>query len=226
MPYDFITVWSKGFFGIFSDYKFGFVMLIGILICAVLSYLLGSFNFAIILSKKKYHADIRDYGSNNAGATNVLRTYGKKAALVTFLGDGVKALIAVLLIGRLTFGLFGAYIAELFCVIGHAYPLYFKFKGGKGVTVTAFSILATNPLVFGILLIVFVICLLTTKYVSLSSITAVLLYPVVLSAVYGKDLCLLIAILLSLFVIYLHRENIIRLSKGTENKISLGKKKK
>ncbi|MBE6631669.1 MAG: glycerol-3-phosphate 1-O-acyltransferase PlsY [Ruminococcaceae bacterium] len=226
MPYTFSEIWKYGFFGLLSNNTVGATMLVGAILCALLSYLIGSFNFAILLSKYKYKQDIRDFGSSNAGATNVMRTYGKKAALVTFAGDGAKTLIAILLIGRMSLGLFGAYISGLFCIIGHAYPVYFKFKGGKGVTVTAFTILSTSPISFLVLIIIFALMLACFKMVSLASITGALIYPLVLSAVYGKDLCVVIAVIMAALVIYLHRDNIVRISQGTERKISFKTNKK
>ncbi len=116
----------------------GFAMLIaGIVLCALIGYLLGSFNFALILSRKMYKDDIRKHGSKNAGTTNMMRTYGSKAAGLTILGDMLKAVVAVIL-GALLMGLyFGGYAAALGCVVGHVFPVFFGFKGGKGVATAA-----------------------------------------------------------------------------------------
>jgi glycerol-3-phosphate acyltransferase PlsY len=101
-------------------------------LCMTVSYLLGSLNFAIIISGKTYRQDIRNHGSKNAGMTNMMRTYGKKAAALTLLGDMLKAVVSCL-IGYALIGQLGAYIAGLFCMIGHIFPVFYRFKGGKGV---------------------------------------------------------------------------------------------
>ncbi len=203
-----------------------------------IAYLLGSFNFATFISGRKYKDDVRNHGSGNAGMTNMLRTYGKKAALFTLLGDFGKAMIAVL-IGILLVGDRGGYFAGMFCIIGHAFPLYYRFKGGKGVACTAAVILMLEPLVFLFLFAIFVLVFLLTKYVSLSAIMALLFYPVLLSRFYavghrdiiGSEQALpvyvaIIAVLISCFVIFLHRGNIKRLYNREERKTELFKKKK
>ena len=121
---------------------------VAIILCA---YLLGSVNFAIIISGKKYKDDIRSHGSKNAGMTNMMRTYGKGAAALTLGGDALKAVISCI-IGYLVMGQFGAYAAGLFCMLGHVFPLYYGFKGGKGVVTAAATVLMTDPIVFLILI--------------------------------------------------------------------------
>lgn len=198
-------------------------------ITALIAYLLGSISFAIIVSKVYAHDDVRKYGSKNAGMTNILRTYGKLPAFFTLLGDFLKGVLAVV-IGRwifLTMGItaFDAgYVAGFFALLGHLYPVYFGFKGGKGVLTSLGIILVVNPLVFFILLIIFLPILFITKIVSLISITGALLYPVITLVV---DLCLrkpalfdvLFAALFSVIVIYKHKDNIRRLLNGTEKRI-------
>lgn len=204
----------------------------------LLAYLLGSFNFAAFISKRKFKDDVRNHGSGNAGMTNMLRTYGKKAALFTLLGDVGKAVIAVF-IGLLLVGDQGGYFAGLLCIFGHAFPIFYRFKGGKGVACTAAVVLVLEPVVFLFLFIVFAGVFLLTKYVSLASIMAMLFYPVILSRFYsvghadmlGADSALplhvsLTAILIAVFVIFLHRANIKRLYNRQENKTVLFKKKK
>lgn len=195
--------------------------------CAILSYLLGSINCGVILSKEKYGRDIREQGSGNAGATNMLRTYGKKAAFFTFLGDVLKSTVASL-IGRLFFGYVGAFIAGVFCILGHAYPIFFKFKGGKGVVAISTMCLLTNPGVFLIMLAIFLAILFGFKMVSLASIMIMVIYPFVLYNVgyMGPGIHVAIGALGALFVIYLHRENIVRIYTHKESTISFGKKKK
>ena len=126
--------------------------ILAIILCAAIAYFLGSLNFAIIISKYKFHDDIRNYGSGNGGLTNMMRTYGKKAAAFTLLGDVMKAVVSVLL-GMLIAGESGAYLAGFFCVFGHSFPIYYGFKGGKGVLTTAAMVLCLDPLVFLILFI-------------------------------------------------------------------------
>lgn len=203
-----------------------------------LSYLLGSLNFAVIISKIGYGEDIREHGSGNGGMTNMLRTYGKGAAGLTLLGDAMKTAISVT-VGCALLGMFyGGYLAGFFCMMGHMFPIYYRFKGGKGVVTVATMALLLNPLVFAVLLLVFIIIVAFTKYVSLGSVMSVMLYPVFLNrldailmpyylannVVPGTDT--IFAVLIALCVVFMHRANIKRLLSGTESKISFGKKGK
>ena len=152
-------------------------LIAGGLLCALVGYFFGSFNFALILSKKMYNEDIRNYGSKNAGTTNMMRTYGKKAAFLTILADILKAVAAVA-IGCFAMGInFGGYLTGLFCVIGHVFPAYYGFKGGKGVATAAAVILMLNPFVFLCVIGVFVITVLLSRYVSLGSVLAAAVFP-------------------------------------------------
>ncbi len=202
------------------------VWIVGALLCAVTAYLLGSLNFAIIISGRQYKQDIRNYGSKNAGMTNMMRTYGKKAAALTLLGDALKAVFAGL-IGYALLGQLGAYIAGCACVIGHMFPVFYKFRGGKGVVTTAASVLMCNPFVFLILLICFIAIVAGTRYISLGSVMCMLVYPFLLSAIdtwlLGGCPYVLFALLTSVLVIFKHRENIKRLREGKENKFSFKK---
>lgn len=199
---------------------------------AIAAYFLGGLNFAIIISKYKFKEDIRTYGSGNAGMTNMLRTYGKAAAAFTLLGDMAKAMLPVV-IGTLLAGEAGAYIAGLFCVIGHAFPCYYGFKGGKGIVVTATTLLCLEPVVFLILFAIFALLVASTKYLSLGSIIGMMLYPVLLNRMYELlngmpegAVPAIVSVLNTLLVVWLHRENLKRLWNGTENKFSLKKKDK
>ena len=202
------------------------VWVLGVIACAVLSYLLGSINFAIIISGKAYKQDIREFGSKNAGMTNMMRTYGKRAAGLTLLGDALKAVVAGFL-GYALLGQLGAYIAGTACVVGHVFPVFFKFKGGKGVVTTAMTILMCNPYVFLVLFALFVVIVLSTRYISLGSVMCMLIYPFFLSAIdtwlAGGCPYVLFALLISLLVIFKHKDNIIRLRQGTESKFSFKK---
>lgn len=195
---------------------------------AAFAYMLGSLNFSIIISKLKYHDDIRNHGSGNGGATNMLRTYGKGAAAAALACDMVKCVAAVL-IGELLWGNDGAYIAGLFCVIGHVFPCWHRFRGGKGVATMAAVVLLTNPLVFIILFIIFAGIVLLTKYVSLASIMCALLYPIILNSFIpieqktGTDI--IMAFLMSMIVFFMHTKNMKRLLDKTEPKTELFKRK-
>ncbi|MBQ8146640.1 MAG: glycerol-3-phosphate 1-O-acyltransferase PlsY [Clostridia bacterium] len=223
----FDKIWNLGYF---SD-KFSDIHVIGslhwmlaVVVCAVIAYLLGSINCGVLISRV-YGKDIRSVGSGNAGATNMTRTFGKKAGILTFVGDFAKASVA-LTICRLIFGFEGAFVAGIFCIVGHAFPLYFKFKGGKGVVCIAAMGLFTTPLVLVIMLAIFALILFGFKMVSFASIMTMIIYPFVLFQMEGAGPWMIYAILASFFVIFLHRKNIVRIFNHTESKISIGKKKK
>lgn len=216
------------------------VFIAAVIATIAISYLLGSINSAILISKIFYHDDIRKHGSGNAGLTNTLRTYGKGAALGCLLGDIFKTLIAIFVAGVLlgfnyyrgiSVGQF-CYMAGLFAVLGHIFPIYYKFKGGKGVLVTASMALALSPLAFAILLLVFIGIVALTKYVSLGSVTVAILYPVVLhsyfSIAFGSPMLGIISlctVLLAIIIVWCHRGNLERISNRTERKFSFHKNK-
>lgn len=211
-----------------------------IFICAVAAYLIGSCNSAIIVVKLLRHEDIRNFGSKNAGLTNVLRCFGKGPALATLLADLLKGSLSVLLIKAIVSaaGFEGdlmtvGYISGLLVMLGHIFPVYYGFKGGKGVLVTATVLLAIDPPTFAIVIPIFIIMAAITKYVSLSSITAAAAYPVVtfILQYFVKHLPLNTVILhtalvcvSTVLIIYMHRSNIQRLREGTESKLSFSKK--
>ena len=209
-----------------SDSKLLTIWILGAVLCAVVPYLLGSINFAIIISGKSYKQDIREFGSKNAGMTNMMRVYGKRAAGLTLLGDAMKAVVAGLF-GYAILGQLGAYIAGTTCIFGHTFPVFFKFKGGKGVVTAAVTVLMCNPYVFLILIALFVAIVACTKYISLGSVMCMLIYPFILSGIdtwlVGGCPYVLFAILTSALIIYKHKENIIRLRQGTESKFSFKK---
>lgn len=192
-----------------------------------LGYVLGSLNGASIISKYMYNDDIRKYGSKNAGATNMMRTYGFKGGMLTSLIDILKTVIAVGA-GYFLCSVLLPYLAGLFCLIGHAFPLFFGFKGGKGVIVTATTVAVTSWPTFLVLVILWGLILAFTKYVSVASMVSALMYPFILSRIarmFGQkpDFGAVVAFVMACMVIFLHRSNIGRLKNGTENKI--GKKK-
>ena len=205
----------------------------GIVLTALIAYILGSFNFALILSKKMYGEDIRDHGSKNAGTTNMMRTYGKKAALFTILGDIGKGLLSVIagsfLLGA-AFG--GGYFAGLCCVIGHVFPLFYGFKGGKGVATAAAVILMVDPLVCLVVLGIFILTVVLTRYVSLGSCLGAALFPFLTfyhvvgnPAFPGGGIAFVCALIMAMIVICKHHTNLRRLANGTESKFSFKKSK-
>jgi len=208
---------------------------------ALVSYFFGCLNFGIILSKLMYHEDIRTKGSGNAGATNMLRTYGKKMAIATFLGDFLKAAVSVNL-GIALMGGLGGFVAAFFCMVGHAFPCFYGFKGGKGVAVAAASVLFLDWRVFLILFAVFVGIVAITKYISLGSVTCLFFFPILfenmnkyvvlndagqkMAMYHMPPLTVLVAAMMAFLVIYLHRSNIKRIWNKTESKVSFKSKKK
>ena len=217
------------------------------LLVAFIAYILGDINFSIIVSKATADDDIRDHGSGNAGATNVLRTYGKRAAIFTAIGDVGKAVLAVflgkyLMASFATSGvsadhlkLFGGYIAGLFCVLGHIFPAMFSFRGGKGILAGLGLMLVLDWRAAIIGLVVFGIVVGITRYVSLGSIIAALSIDAALF-VFQKfvdklDLqtvlfCTLVFSIVVLTVILKHFSNIQRLVHCEENKVHWNKAKK
>lgn len=194
-----------------------------VLALLVVPYFLGSINFGIIISKLFHGEDIREYGSGNAGMTNMLRTYGKRDAAITLIGDALKAVVAVIL-GRILFGISGGYVAGLTCILGHAFPCYYKFKGGKGVVVTAATIAVIDWRIFLVLLGIFILVVAFSKYISLGSVCGMLVFPLLVQVWdRGLSINVLLSCLISALVIFLHRGNIKRIYNGTESKLSLSK---
>ena len=199
---------------------------IGVLLCIAVGYLLGSLNSAIIISRLFLHRDIRAHGSKNAGATNMLRTYGTKYAVMTLVCDMLKSAVATAL-GYLIGTVFiGAPIAGFFCIFGHMFPVFYRFKGGKGVACTGMVALMLDPWTFLIMLICFAVITAGTRYVSLASIMCGFLYPLLLRAFFPGGWVILMGVLTTAFVTFMHRENIKRLWNGKESKISFSRKKK
>lgn len=222
------------------------MLILAILISAVLSYLLGSFNSSILVVRLLKHQDIREFGSHNAGLTNTLRCFGKGCAALTLVGDLAKGIVAVLLskgiCELLGTGLtaqndvhFIGYIAGIFAILGHVFPIYYHFKGGKGVLVGVSVFLGIDWKVFLCLIVIFAVVLAISKYVSLGSIIAAACCPVVtfLFQFWQRgDLPMWylwlntgLAALMGAWVIYMHRTNIQRLKAGNENRFSFHSKK-
>ncbi len=229
--------------GIFFGTSFSSVAFYGALAVAisiVVPYLLGSINSAVLISRLFYGADIRTQGSGNGGLTNMLRVYGKKAALFVLLGDMLKTALSILIVAFFYGFHYGAfafasntllYVAGTFCIIGHIFPIYFKLKGGKGVLCTATMVLILSPIAFVLLFGVFILLLAVTHYVSLSSITVGLLYPFALNRIMGlfgiaeSALIFLLTALVGLLIFYCHRTNIVRLKERRENRFYFRKKR-
>lgn len=199
-----------------------------VIISSIIAYLLGSINTSIILSVLK-GKDIRKEGSGNAGATNTLRVMGKKAAALVAFFDGLKGVVALLL-SRLVCFLMGEgapeayYFSALFVMLGHVYPLYFSFRGGKGV-MTVIAVIFMLDWRIGIIL--FTVCIaimFISRYVSLGSCIGAAMFPV-LVAVFHKDdtLFIVISVLIGALAVFKHRTNIVRLIRGTESKVSFSK---
>ena len=194
------------------------------IIIAVLAYLLGSISFGMIVAKLAGGPNLREVGSKNTGATNVLRVMGLKIGLIVFVLDILKALIACI-IGRIWLGLNGAMLAGLAVVIGHNWPCFFQFKGGKGVASTLAVMLLTFPIPAIICYVVAIALIATTKYVSLGSITLAALFAILVIATnWANWLVILWVLIIAGLLIWRHHANIGRLLHGTENK--LGSKKK
>ena len=213
--------------------------IISILACTIIPYLIGSINPAILISREVYHEDIRNYGSGNAGSTNMLRTYGKKAAGLTFICDVMKAVISCFW-GILVWEMNGLGLAGFFVIFGHMYPIFEKFKGGKGVASLCGVILITSiftnnwiapfiPFVFIFLALIFIIIVVGTQYVSMGSVMCAFLYPVLLHSLSTPEhagLCVAMAVLDAIFVVFKHKENLQRIYNRTESKISFKKTSK
>ena len=215
------------------------VFFLAMVLCVVVPYLIGSINFAVVFSKFMHHDDVREHGSGNAGSTNMLRTYGMKAAVFTFLGDFLKGVISTLL-GFLILPYYTgfAYISALACMLGHAFPIYYGFKGGKCVATFAGALLVLNPMVWILLLLTFVLIVYLSRYVSLASVICAAAFPLLsnimpfitvttesgpVAAVPPAGI--IAAVLMGVLIIVLHRANIVRLWQGKESKISFKKKK-
>lgn len=216
------------------------MIIIKLVIVAIISYLLGSCNFGIIISKSLKKEDIRESGSGNAGTTNMMRTYGKILGILTIIGDIVKVFVAIWLAFKImsveeTKMIFDRisdnpqYVlksfAGLFAVAGHIFPCFFKFKGGKGVATSGGMVIMIDWRIALILFAIFVLTILITRYVSLGSIIMAVLYPVFMGLFHKDAGLVIISLVFTLIVVTAHRENIKKLINHTENKIGSKNKK-
>ena len=205
------------------------------IIIAIIAYAIGSISFSVILSKKMAGFDVREKGSGNAGSTNVLRTVGKKAAILTLICDILKGVVSILiaiLIGNIVGDIDKALlvqIASIAVVIGHTFPIFFGFKGGKGVATSLGVLLMVNWQIGLICLVFALVIMALTRMVSAGSVCAAILFPV-LTLFIGKEYFivpgnyLIFSIIMALIVAFNHRTNISRILNGTENKLSFKKK--
>lgn len=206
------------------------------IIMALIAYAIGSVNFSVIISRKMAGFDVREKGSGNAGSTNVLRTVGKKAAILTLVCDILKGVVAILvsiLVGKLAKDVNPAILVEiaaLCVVIGHTYPIFFEFRGGKGVATSLGIILLVNWKI-GLICLVFALTLMVlTRMVSLGSISAAILFAVLTifindSYIVQYDFSFVVfGILLAALVVFNHRTNLKRIIAGNENKLNFKKK--
>ena len=206
------------------------------IIVGLVAYLVGSISFSIIISKKMAGFDVREKGSGNAGATNMLRSVGKKAAALTLLGDALKGVVAILvavIVGAIAKNSDKALLVQLagiLVVIGHTFPIFFGFKGGKGVATSLGVLLMTNWKI-GLICLVFALVLMAlTKMVSMGSVGAAILFPVLVLFINTNFIVsegsgyFIYSIILAALVAFNHRSNIQRILNGTENKLSFKKK--
>ena len=202
-------------------------MAYSIVLSALVAYLLGSINTSIIVSKLFGISDIRNEGSGNAGATNTLRVLGAKAAAFVVIGDALKGIIAVIISRLVCASIFDidnsdlcSYIAAVMVVLGHIFPLYFKFRGGKGI-MTSIAVIFLLDYRIGLILVgIFAVLIFIFNYVSLASCVSALAYPFLVICFHnGNDYFLVSAIIIALLAIIKHRTNIQRLLNGTESKL-------
>lgn len=207
--------------------------LLAFLASALLAYLLGAIPFTLIIGKIFFKRDPRLEGSGNLGATNSLRVLGWKAALAVVVLDVGKAILALSIVSwifssaeALPYQSWAMVLAAVCAILGHAFSPYIGFKGGKGVATAAGSIISLSPQIFIILLVLFILVIALTRYVSLGSISIALAYPVLNLFLDPGDVPRIIfSILAAVLVVYLHRSNIARLRAGNENKLSFKKER-
>ncbi len=203
------------------------------IIIAIIAYMVGSINFSVLISKKMAGFDVREKGSGNAGTTNMLRSVGKKAAVITLLCDILKGVVAILIAviaGNIVKNVDRAalvQIAGILVVVGHTFPIFFEFKGGKGVA-TSLGVLMMINWKIGLICLVFAIAIMAfSRMVSMGSIGAAILFPVLTLFISTNFIVeasgikyFIFSVILAAIVIFNHRENIKRIASGTENKLS------
>lgn len=186
----------------------------------IIAYLLGSIPSGVWIGKLLYHKDIREYGSGNTGATNTFRILGVKAGTIALIIDVMKGVVATYLPIWLGSDIHPIFIG-VFAILGHVFPLYIKFKGGKAVATSAGVALALHPIFLLIFVGGFLIILFTTSIVSISSILAVL-FAAIGSFFLNDPIFTIVIWFVAFLIVYLHRENIKRLKNGTESRVPFG----
>ena len=203
------------------------------IIIAIIAYIIGSINFSVLISKKMAGFDVREKGSGNAGTTNMLRSVGKKAAAITLLCDILKGIVAILIAliaGNIVKNVDKAVlvqIAGILVVVGHTFPIFFEFKGGKGVATSLGVIMMINWKI-GLICLVFALAIMAfSKMVSMGSVGAAILFPVLTLFINTNFIVqasgmkyFVFSVILAAIVIFNHRANIKRIASGTENKLS------
>ena len=203
------------------------------IVVTIIAYLIGSISSSVIISKKMAGFDVRKKGSGNAGTTNMLRSVGKKAAAITLICDILKGIVSILIaivIGNIIQNIDKAVLVQIagICVVlGHTFPVFFEFKGGKGVATAIGIILLTNWQIGLICLIFGIVIIALTKMVSLGSIMAAVLFPILTIFIHNNFIVdgnyIAFGIILGTFVTFNHRANLKRILNGTENKLSFKK---
>ena len=205
-------------------------------IMAIVAYIIGSINFSVLISKKKAGYDIREKGSGNAGTTNMLRNLGKKYAAITLVCDILKGIVAIciaIIVGKIMKDSNGALlvqVAGIAVVLGHTFPIFFGFKGGKGVATSLGILLLTNWQIGLICLVFAVVIIALSRMVSMGALAAAILFPVLTIFIGGEYYIVqgtglgngyfIYSVILAVIVAFNHRENIKRILNGTENRIS------
>lgn len=188
----------------------------------IIAYLLGSVSVAVVITKYIMKKDVREQGSGNAGATNVARVFGMRLGVLTLLGDCAKTALSML-IGHLFLGYYGVLLGAAACFIGHMWPVYFRFKGGKGIAVGGAAALILDYRMFLIVLSVFILVFLLSRIVSAASISAAAMYPVSMLILGVRDpYTLALGLFFGVSAILLHRKNIVLLIQGKEKKFRPG----
>ncbi len=196
-----------------------------LLVSAILGYLLGSLPFAVIVSKAFGLADPRSFGSGNPGATNVLRTGNKAAALLTLIGDAAKGWLAMFIAAKVGAGETAIAVAGLAAFVGHAYPFTLGFKGGKGVATALGVLLGFSAPLAGIVALIWIAVAAITRYSSLAALVAAVAAPLAAGWMIGRMSVVLPVTIMAAVLIIRHKANIVKLLAGTESRIGSGKKK-
>lgn len=209
-----------------------------VLFCALFAYAVGSVSFAVIFSKAFVKRDVREMGSGNAGMTNVMRAVGVLPGILTFLCDALKGFVACGMAKYIIMPsvqtdiwwinpVYMAYLCGMLCMLGHAFPVFFGFKGGKGVATSVGIFFVCCPLAITVGLIVFVLGVLITRIVSLSSLIATVTVVTGVALIYDESVpawpAVLLSVIMGLFVFIKHKDNIVRLIKGEEKKLKIKK---